>query len=146
MKNTCQSQKNRVASYLPGTLGEVDNMFDQFFGQNLRRVAGWQTPVAVWESGDHLHVDLDVPGVAIEDTSVTFDKGVLTITAERRVVDSQRKFWHNERAVGKVTRTVSLPETIDADSIVAELSQGVLHISIAKLPEAQPKHIEVKSA
>ncbi len=146
MKNTCTPQKNRVTSYLPGPLAEVDGLFDQFFGQNLRRASGWSAPAAVWEAEDHLHVEVDVPGVAIEDTSVTFDKGVLTVTAERRLGDGQRRYWHNERATGKVTRTVSLPETVDAESISAELNQGVLHISIAKLPEAQPKHIEIKGA
>ncbi len=146
MKNSCTPQKNRVTSYLPAPLAEVDGLFDQFFGQNLRRASGWSAAAAVWEADDHLHVEVDLPGVSLEDTSVTFDKGVLTVSAERRASDQQRRYWHNERATGKVTRSVSLPETVDAESIVAELHQGVLHISIAKLPEAQPKRIEIKGA
>jgi HSP20 family protein len=47
--------------------------------------------------------------------------------------------------VGQVTRTVSLPDTVDPESIAAEFERGVLHITIAKLPQAQPRRIEIKS-
>jgi HSP20 family protein len=144
MKNSCTPQKNRVATYLPNPLAEVDSLFNHFLGQNVRQV-GWNAPAAIWEAEDRLHVEVDLPGVALEDTSVTFDKGVLTITAERRAAEDQRKFWHNERAVGQVTRTVSLPDTVDPESIAAEFERGVLHITIAKLPQAQPRRIEIKS-
>ena len=37
-----------------------------------------------------------------------------------------------------------LPESIDVDSIAAELTNGVLHVTVAKKPEAQPKRIEIR--
>jgi HSP20 family protein len=40
--------------------------------------------------------------------------------------------------------TVTLPESIDPDSIAAELTNGVLHVTVSKKPEAQPKRIEIK--
>jgi HSP20 family molecular chaperone IbpA len=39
---------------------------------------------------------------------------------------------------------VSLPETVDPNTITAELTNGVLHVTITKLPEAQPKKIDVR--
>jgi HSP20 family molecular chaperone IbpA len=39
---------------------------------------------------------------------------------------------------------VSLPDTVDPETIAAELTNGVLHVTITKVPEAQPKKIEVK--
>ena len=38
----------------------------------------------------------------------------------------------------------ALPDTVDPNSITAELTNGVLHVTIAKRPESQPKKIEVK--
>jgi HSP20 family protein len=39
---------------------------------------------------------------------------------------------------------VSLPETADPETIQAELNNGVLHVTVAKLPQAQPKKIDVR--
>jgi HSP20 family protein len=49
----------------------------------------------------------------------------------------------DERRYGKVTRTVTLPESIDPESIAGKLTDGVLHVTVAKRPEAQPKRIEI---
>jgi Hsp20/alpha crystallin family len=58
----------------------------------------------------------------------------------------ERTNWHNERGYGKVSRTVTLPETGDPETIEAELNNGVLHVTISKLPQAQPKRIDVRVA
>jgi HSP20 family protein len=58
----------------------------------------------------------------------------------------ERKYWHNERVFGEVARVITLPDTVDPDSVEASLSDGVLHVMIAKRPETQPKKISVKSA
>ena len=79
-----------------------------------------------------------------EDVELTFDKGQLQITLERKAPEGERTNWHNERGYGKVSRSVSLPETVDPNTITAALTNGVLHVTITKLPEAQPKKIEVK--
>ena len=39
---------------------------------------------------------------------------------------------------------MTLPESIDPESIAAELTNGVLHVTVSKKPEAQPKRIEIK--
>ena len=64
--------------------------------------------------------------------------------AERKKPEEERTGWHEERAYGKVTRSLKLPETIDPESIEATVADGVLHVTVAKTPEAQPKRIDVK--
>ena len=104
----------------------------------------WRAPASIWEAENAFHIELDAPGVAKEDVELTFDKGTLQITLERKVPEGDRTNWHNERGFGKVTRSVSLPDTVDPSTITAELANGVLHVTITKRPEAQPKKIEVK--
>lgn len=98
----------------------------------------------MWEDAGAYHVELDVPGVTRENVDVTFEKGTLRITTERIAPEEQRSGLVDERRYGKVTRTVTLPESIDPESIAAELTSGVLHVTVNKKPEAQPKRIEIK--
>jgi HSP20 family protein len=104
----------------------------------------WRAPASIWEADNLFHIEVDAPGVTKSDVELTFDKGTLQITLERKGPEGERTNWHNERGYGKVSRTVSLPDTVDPESIEAALSNGVLHVTVSKLPQAQPKKIDVK--
>jgi HSP20 family protein len=135
-------QKNRLGSLLSAGLPEVDNLFNHFF--RAEEVAMWRAPVSIWEADSVFHIEIDAPGVAKEDVELTFDKGALQISLERKAPEGERTSWHNERGYGKISRSVSLPDTVDPNTITAELVNGVLHVTITKLPEAQPTKIDVK--
>jgi HSP20 family protein len=133
-------QKNRRFGH--GGLSEFDNLFNHLF--RVEEGTTWRAPASIWEADNMFHIELDAPGVATEDVEVTFDKGTLTISLERKAPEGERTNWHSERGYGKVSRGFSLPETVDPETITAELVSGVLHVTITKLPEAQPKKIDVK--
>ena len=135
-------QRNRVTHLLPAGFPEVDTLFSHFFRPD--EGATWRAPASIWEAENVFHIEMDAPGVAKEDVELTFDKGALQITLERKMPVGERTSWHNERGYGKISRSVSLPETVDPNTITAELTNGVLHVTITKRPEAQPKKIEVK--
>jgi HSP20 family protein len=135
-------QKNRMGNILPAGLPEFDNLFNHFF--RAEEVAMWRAPASIWEADNNFHIEIDAPGVIKERVELTFDKGTLQITLERKGPEGDRTNWHNERGYGKVSRTVTLPETVDPETIEAELNNGVLHVTISKLPQAQPKRIDVK--
>ena len=135
-------QKNRVSQLFPAGLPEFDHLFNHLF--RAEEVALWHAPASIWEAENTFHIELDSPGVAKDDVELTFDKGALQITLERKLPEGDRTNWHNERGFGKVTRSVSLPDTVDPSTITAELTSGVLHVTITKRPESQPKKIEVK--
>ncbi len=135
-------QKNRINRVVPSGFPELDNLFNHFF--RPEEVATWRAPASIWEAENTFHIEVDAPGVNKENVDLTFDKGSLQITLERKAPEGERTNWHNERGYGKVSRSVSLPETVDPNTISAELTNGVLHVTIAKLPEAQPKKIDVR--
>ncbi len=135
-------QRNRLGQLLPAGLPEFDNLFTHFF--RTEEVGVWRAPASIWEADNAFHIEIDAPGVAKEDVELTFDKGALQVTLERKAPSGERTSWHNERGYGKVSRSVSLPDKVDPNTIAAELTNGVLHVTIAKVPEAQPKKIDVK--
>jgi len=123
----------------------MDQLFDHFFGNsNGNGNAGASplfAPASLWEEEDRWCVEVDLPGVKQEDIDITLEKNSLKLTAERRASQEDRKFWHQERGYGKIERLITLPETVDPDSIEAELKEGVLRLYLAKRPELQPKKI-----
>jgi HSP20 family protein len=122
---------------------DFETLFNQFF-RSEGGATTWHAPVSIWEAENTFHVEVDAPGVTREDVEITFDKGTLQISLERKAPEGERTNWHSERGYGKVSRSFSLPETVDPNTITAELTNGVLHVTITKLPEAQPKKIDVK--
>ncbi len=136
--------RNRLRDMFPGNWGDVDALVNQFFGPQGPGVQAFYVPASVWEDEGSYHVELDVPGVTRDHVELTFEKGTLRITTERPAPEETRAGLVDERRYGRVTRTVTLPESIDAETINAELTNGVLHVTVSKKPEAQPKRIEIK--
>ena len=124
---------------------EMDQVFDHFFGGSNGQSAPPYAPATLWEEEGRWCVEIDLPGVKQEDIDVTLEKNALRLAAERKAPQEDRKFWHQERAYGKIERLITLPETIDPDAIEAELKDGVLHLHLAKRAELQPKKIQVKA-
>ena len=138
---------NRYHVPLQSARGELENWFEQFFSPALKNsgeTAGWRAPAALWEDEDNYHVELELPGVTNDDIEITYEKGALVVTANRKGPQAERKYWHHSRSYGESRFSLQLPDTVDGEKIEAELKHGVLHLTLAKRPEAQPKKISVK--
>ncbi|KAH9322431.1 hypothetical protein KI387_017070, partial [Taxus chinensis] len=93
---------------------------------------------------------IDMPGLKSDDIKVQVeDENVLTISGERKREEEQEvKFIRMERRVGKFMRKFTLPEDCNVDAISANCHDGVLSVTIPKLPPPEPKkpktiHVQV---
>lgn len=129
----------------PSVQREMDQVFDSFFGSGNGHAPGYSAPASLWEEEGRWCVEVDLPGVKQEDIDITLAKNSLRIAAERKGPED-RKYWHQERAYGRFERLFTLPETVNPESIEAELRDGVLHLTLAKRPESQPRKIAVKAS
>jgi HSP20 family protein len=136
---------NRLRDFSPGNWSDqLEQAVNQFFGSSGGRgIQAYYVPACVWEDANSYHVELDLPGVKRENVDLTFEKGTLRISSERSAPEELNSAFVDERRYGKVTRTVTLPESIDPDSISGKLNDGVLRVTVAKRPEAQPKRITI---
>ena len=75
------------------------------------------------------------------------DKGILSIKGERssEVVEQSERFSRIERRYGSFHRRFALPDTADAEGILATGQNGVLEIVIPKRPESTRRRIQVGS-
>ena len=126
---------------------EMEHLLGRFLNgtpENGGAARGWHAAVAMWDNADKVFLEVELPGVKTEDIDVTVHNGLLRISGERKLPEGDRNYWVNDRAYGPFDRAITLPDDVDADSIDAQLSDGVLHIVLSKKPEAQPKKIAIK--
>jgi len=99
--------------------------FDPF--QSIRASYGFDYEVSRIEDG--YEVEVPVPGYGSEQVDVSFKDGVLNVAGK------------NERH--SFTRSFTIPEDVDADGIAARVKDGMLVLTLKRLPEAEPKKIRV---
>ena len=88
------------------------------------------------------------PGMDPAALDVNLDRGVLTISGERKASlpapDEKAAVHINERYAGRFSRVVSLPDDVDPNAVSAAYRDGVLHISIKRRESAQPRRIAIQ--
>jgi len=127
---------------------EMNRLHDHFLsGRGLTKQA-FQVAVDIREEDDAFFVDAEVPGLAAEDVHIDVEKNVLTIRGERKVEKEEIEDTYRrvERQYGSFTRSFTLPETVDADSISADLNNGVLALRLPKKEAPTPRSISVNAS
>lgn len=106
---------------------------------------GVYPPVNVYNGEAEIVVECEVPGMKKEDIDLSLTaetlvvKGTKAPSAEEDAVKYQRR----ERGAGDFSRTIVLPDKVDADGITAALERGILTIRLPKSEAAKPKQITV---
>ena len=106
-------------------------------------------PVDVAETDTAYQVKAELPGIRKEVLDVTVDDGVLTIKAEHNDNQEQTEngqLIRQERSYGKFVRSLHLGANVNEETITAEYRDGVLHITLPKAKEVQPRKVEVSVA
>jgi len=88
----------------------------------------------------------DLPGIEEKDLDIAITGNRLTISGKRDLEERHEgeTFYAYERSYGSFTRAFTLPDGVDGEHVQAELKNGVLTMHLAKLPELQPRKIEIK--
>ena len=81
---------------------------------------------------------LEMPGVRPEDLTVEFEDGSLNLTGKK-------KGYFDSSEETEFSRSIKVPEEVDAEKIQAKLRDGVLLLTLPKLAKARPKKIEIST-
>jgi len=130
-------------SYL-GVFDDIDRMFNSFFDLEP---AWTRTPaVDIREENDKYLLEAELTGLSENDIDVKVQDNLLTIASKKSEQTEEKKngYLVKERRHSSFSRSFVLPKDADRDKIEASFKNGLLALSIPKLPEAQPKSITVK--
>src|SRR5918997_6652649 len=100
---------------------EFDRLFSSLFENGGRRAQRWVPAMDLVEADDHFVLKADLPGLAEDDVAIEVQDNALTISGERKAEHERReRGWVRvERSFGSFSRSLTLPDGIDADAVEA---------------------------
>ena len=107
---------------------------------------GWGGPALnVYEDGDILVVEAQLPGLKPEDLDINVEQGVLTISGQTTAEEErkERNYLIREHRTGRFSRSLRLPATYNPDACQASFEHGVLRLAFPKSESAKPRRIQI---
>jgi len=128
---------------------DMGNLFTDLMngGMMEKEIFKSNPAVNILEGESDFMIELFSPGLEKNDFKIEVEKGILTISADRKTESKEedRKYTRKEFLYSSFSRSFSLPEQVDADKIMAEYKDGILKMRIPKKEEAKAKAaIEIK--
>lgn len=138
--------------------GNMPSIFDDFFkpwnewfdNGGLMRKVSTMPAVNITENKDAYNVSMAVPGMKKEDFKIDVDGNMLSISAEQEEEkeDKGEKYTRKEYNYSSFSRSFTLPEDVNKETIEAAYQDGVLKLSLPKKEEMKKtgnnKQIAVK--
>lgn len=130
---------------------EMNRLFNTFFDQPAPAGRGgapsrrWIPAMDLVETAEHYVLRADLPGLDDDDVNIQLEDNVLTISGERKTQHEQNEegYYRIERAFGNFTRSLTLPDGIDPDTVQAHFDRGVLEIRIPKPEQKKPRRVQI---
>jgi HSP20 family protein len=130
---------------------EMNRLFNTFFdspapaGNSLSGQRRWVPAMDLTETPEAFVLHADLPGLAEGDVNIELEDNILTISGERKASHESRKegYYRVERAWGAFSRSLTLPEGVDAESVKANFDQGVLEVKIPKPEQRKPRKVAI---
>ncbi|GFE59727.1 Hsp20/alpha crystallin family protein [Geobacter sp. AOG2] len=146
---------------LPNLIDDMERMMNEMFRRPFFETGmtpfrgflhdmgrgGMSPSVDVFEVGGNIVVKADLPGLTKDDITVKLVDNTLEISGEKKTEEKidTRDYLKLERGYGKFSRTLRLPEGLDAEHVTAKFNDGVLEISIPKVEDKRMvKNIAIK--
>ncbi len=142
-------------------LEEMDRMFENIMARNWLRPFRWDMPalddfrmpfggkvprVDVIDREKEVVIRAEIPGVDKKDLDVTMTDTAITIKGSTKKEKKEKKedYYRSEISKGSFSRTVALPDNVDAAKAKANFTDGVLELTVPKLKDSKRHSIKVE--
>jgi HSP20 family protein len=135
-----------------GTIqNEMNRLFNTFFespaphGNGQQTLRRWIPAMDLLETNEDFVLRADLPGLSEGDVNIELEDNVLTVSGERKSEHEESKegYYRVERASGSFSRSLTLPDGVDPDSVKASFDRGVLEVRIPKPEAKKPRKVSI---
>lgn len=112
----------------------------------VTREVTYQPAVDVTESDAGYVIHADVPGANKDSVQITFENGIVTLRAQgpASTEGAKAKAIHREFRLASYERSFRVGDDVDSDSISAEITHGVLKVTLPRKASAAKRSISIK--
>lgn len=105
-----------------------------------------QLSVDVFQTASEIVIVAPVAGVTLDDLSITITDEVLTIKGQRNFQFhvSGSDYFTQECFWGNFSRSVILPEAVDASKVTASFRNGILTVRVPKVEKIRTRMVKIK--
>ncbi len=106
-----------------------------------------QLTVDVYQTDDEIIIKSTIAGVTADDIDVSITNEMVTIKGNRGHDEKIKAsdYYYQELYWGSFSRSIILPEEIDADNAKASMKNGILTLRLPKLAKSKTKKIKISS-
>lgn len=120
---------------------DFDRLFTEFWGGAprtgaLTSLGTPEIPADLYEDDANLYARFELPGFKKSELAIGLENSVLTLSAERKAAKEDEEEL-------SLSRSLTLPDGIDAEKVSAKYEDGLLTVTLPKVPESKPKAIEI---
>jgi len=122
--------------------------FDKFFDDFQKgSTAGFSPAIDMYEKGNNVIVEAQLPGIDAEKVDISVEDDVLTIQGkmEKKSEVEEENYFRREIHKGSFYRSVLLPAHVEGDKAQAEFEEGLLKVIIPKVRKSAAKKIKVQA-
>jgi HSP20 family protein len=138
--------KFRNGGLMPRFSEMIENFFrdDDFDFVSPWRKEAHMPAVNIRETETEFVMDFAAPGLKKDDFVIEVKDNVLLVSCERKFEKEEKEenFTRREFSFTSFKRSFWLPENANADKILAEYKEGVLHVSVPKMKIKEPEKIK----
>lgn len=125
------------------------NMVDDLFGRSLSEFLGndWimsRPSVNVSETDNSFKIELAAPGLEKNDFEIKMEKDQIVISAkkESKTEEAGEKFTRREFNFNSFSRSFTVPENVDTESISAAYENGILQLTLPKVNKTNTEEVK----
>lgn len=118
---------------------------EEFMGGDTQKEEG-QLALDVFQTADEIIIVAPVAGVTLDDISINITDDVLTVSGNRsfQFKAESADYFTQECFWGKFSRSIILPEGIDASRVSASFKNGILTVRIPKVEKIRTRMVKIK--
>ena len=161
VKHTGADVAKREGSRSLHPFEEMDRLFENMFAGGWLRPLSWNIPafedvrmpfggkiprVDVVDHSKEIVIRAEIPGVDKKDLDVTMTDTAVIIKGSTKEEKKEEKeeYYRSEISKGSFSRTVVLPENVDAAKAKASFTDGVLELTVPKVEDSKRHSIKVE--
>jgi HSP20 family protein len=105
-------------------------------------------PIDIVDEGKHIKLSCELPGLSKDEVEISVADDTVTIHGEKKLEQTREEegCYRTERYFGRFSRSIPLPDDVDAEKAEATFHNGVLTLRMPKTKSTErSKRIEIKA-